>query len=443
MTFRRIGYIRVSSDSDEQLQSLENHRDRLKAMGVDEIVEDVQSGRDASRPGFQRILDLIDRRAVGEVVVARIDRLGRNADDVDFAVALAGRRGVTITSLEAGRIESETPDGFVRSRFMSTMAEFESRMLSLRVRRGYEASRSKLRPCRARPPFGYRLNADKTALEPNPETWGLAHQLLDTLRQNQWRLMTSLEVFRAAHPSFPITTKNGLKSWLVNPVLRGGLGYLYDRAPKHRDPGRVPRPTTNRYKEIVWDTHPALLSHDEYALVERHLEMNRRNWGNNVKATTRLLTGICSCGVCGKRMSYRSSRWRPVLFCQNADCARRYKTVREELVTGAINEALAHRLSVLRTEEAPDLPEAVKLREEIVALEALQDPDLAEALERKRVRLRALQSKPAFSPEVQEVLATPGFWLHLSPDELRRMYLLILDEVRVFDRDHTEVSFRI
>lgn len=440
----RVGYIRVSSDSDDQLQSLENHRQRLTALGVDEIIEDVQSGRDSSRPGFQRVLDLIDRRAVAEVLVARIDRLGRNADDVDFAVALAGRRGVRLTSLEAGVIESETPDGFVRSRFMSTMAEFESRMLSLRVRRGYEASRRNLRPCRSRAPFGYRHNSDRTALEPHPEEWPQALELLQLLRSNNWRLQTSLEAFRATHASFRITTKNGLKSWLCNPVLRGGLGYLYDRAPKAPDPQRKPRPVTNRYREIVWGTHEALLSHEDYAVIERHLAMNRSQWGTNAKAVPRLLTGLCTCDACGHRINYRSGATKtPVLFCQTPGCARRYKSVRETVVVEAINAALGHRLSVLRTEEAPELPEAVKLRREIASLEALADPDLADALEKKRRRLQALQAQPAFSPEVQAVLATPAFWRYLAPDELRRMYLLILDEVRVTDADQIRVTFRL
>jgi hypothetical protein len=267
--------------------------------------------------------------------------------------------------------------------------------------------------------------------------------MLTMLRDNEYRISTTLELFGKTHGFMPFKTKNGLKGWLCNPVLRGGLGYKYDRAPKKKDPDYSPRPTTNKYKEVVWDIHEALITHEEFALIERHLEMNRNRWGKNTKSSVKLLTGICTCGSCGQKMSYRSSRWRPVIFCQNVQCENRYKTVREELVTDPINQAIAHRLATLRTSQEPETPEVTRLRQEIAEITSRNDPDFKEALDKKKAKLHSLLSKPSFAPEIVERLKDPDFWQAMSEDELRRTYLLLLGPVRVYSRDRVEVGFQI
>ena len=42
---QRVGYVRVSTASGEQLAALENQRARIEAAGVDLVLQDIQSGR--------------------------------------------------------------------------------------------------------------------------------------------------------------------------------------------------------------------------------------------------------------------------------------------------------------------------------------------------------------------------------------------------------------
>ena len=98
----KIGYCRVSTRSGEQLSALESQVSRVKDAGVDRVITDVESGLSNERPGMNELLQLIDSRQVSEVIATRIDRLGRDATATDSLIILAGRKGVTITTLDGG-----------------------------------------------------------------------------------------------------------------------------------------------------------------------------------------------------------------------------------------------------------------------------------------------------------------------------------------------------
>ena len=96
------------------------------------MITDVESGLSNEREGMNELLTLIDSRQVKEVLVTRVDRLGRDASATDSLIVLAGKRGVRITTLDGGQIEAETPTGFLMARLSTSLAEMESKMLSLR-----------------------------------------------------------------------------------------------------------------------------------------------------------------------------------------------------------------------------------------------------------------------------------------------------------------------
>ena len=76
------------------------------------MITDIESGLSNEREGMNELLNLIDSRQVQEVLVTRVDRLGRDASATDSLIVLAGKRGVRITTLDGGQIEAETPTGF-------------------------------------------------------------------------------------------------------------------------------------------------------------------------------------------------------------------------------------------------------------------------------------------------------------------------------------------
>ena len=71
----------------------------------------------------------------------------------------------------------------------------------------------------------------------------------------------------------------------------------------------------------------------------------------------------------------------------------------------------------------------LKLRKEIAQLEALNDPDFAGALEIKRARLAETQViNNAPDPKALEAFADPTIWAQLNRDELRELYLELLEQ---------------
>lgn len=126
----RLGYARVSSD--EQADALPAQVARLEAAGCDRILSDVESGLNDARAGLLEAMVLIRTGEAQELLVTRVDRLGRDAAYVDQLMGLCEARGVTVRALDGGVIETATPQGFLMARLMTGLAEMESRMLSMR-----------------------------------------------------------------------------------------------------------------------------------------------------------------------------------------------------------------------------------------------------------------------------------------------------------------------
>src|ERR1039458_9456913 len=83
MKTKAIGYVRVSTDKQaEHGVSLEAQVEKIKAMAtvhdvelLDVLVDAGESAKDLDRPGMVRILEMVQSRAVGMVIVAKLDRL--------------------------------------------------------------------------------------------------------------------------------------------------------------------------------------------------------------------------------------------------------------------------------------------------------------------------------------------------------------------------------
>jgi hypothetical protein len=426
----RIGYIRVSTASEEQLSALENQRSRIKAAGVDRIYEDVASGLSQTRAGFGEVEKLIDSKTVSELVVTRIDRLGRQADAVDLFLFFAAKRKTLVTALDGGTVDTDSPYGFFQSRLWTSLAELESRMLSLRIHRGLAAARKIRKPLRGRAPWGYQITEDKKALTLDPVEAPRASAFIELLKGLDWRMNTALDVWAATgHGDIPLHSCRAVRAWLLNPILRGGIGYN-QRA-------------NHQFDEIVWDTHAALLTKEEFNKYEATLAKNKRLWGVNATMKVRLLTGLCVCTRCGLRMPYAGGRVHPALLCKNRMCSQRYKSTPESVVNAAICSTLSHRAEEIATHVAVESPEEIELKASIAKLEAMQDSDLEGVLGEKREKLRKLHKGVSIDTELMEALRDPAFWDAYSYDEKVDLFRTLVDKVEIQDQSVLRVVPRV
>lgn len=132
----KIGYARISTHE----QSLDLQKDALEAAGCEKIIVDRASGKNAQRPGLQTVKTIL--RAGDELVVWRLDRLGRSLKDlIEWMNYLEGM-GVGFVSLQEA-IQTNTPTGKLVFHLFGALAEFERQLILERTRAGLAAARAR------------------------------------------------------------------------------------------------------------------------------------------------------------------------------------------------------------------------------------------------------------------------------------------------------------
>lgn len=131
-----IAYARVSTIE----QTLDLQRDALLAAGAAAIYEDKASGRNADRPELAHCLKAL--RAGDTLVVWRLDRLGRNLEDLIRIGRELEARGVTFKSLKEA-IDTSGPAGKLIFHMFGALAEFERELIRERTLAGLAAARAR------------------------------------------------------------------------------------------------------------------------------------------------------------------------------------------------------------------------------------------------------------------------------------------------------------
>ncbi len=133
----RIGYGRVSTRD----QNPDGQRDALDAAGCDEVFIDKASGKLASRPQLDKAL-LVAARAGDQLVVTKLDRLGRSLEHLIALSTQLQARGVDLVVLDQG-IDTSTAVGRMFFQILGAIAEFEHALMSERTRDGLDAARAR------------------------------------------------------------------------------------------------------------------------------------------------------------------------------------------------------------------------------------------------------------------------------------------------------------
>jgi DNA invertase Pin-like site-specific DNA recombinase len=140
VTGTQLGYGRVSTAH----QSLDQQLDALTAAGVDaaRIYTDKLSGTSTrqQRAGLAALLDYA--RQGDAIVVAGIDRLGRNAAEVMMTIRDLGERGIVLRSLREG-IDTSNASGRMVAGVLASLAELELELGRERRTAAREARRAR------------------------------------------------------------------------------------------------------------------------------------------------------------------------------------------------------------------------------------------------------------------------------------------------------------
>lgn len=126
-----IGYYRVSKNSQKeemkyQKEALENFSIN-SGNPIDEYLSDIGSGIDFKRKNFLKIINMIEKREISELIVTHKDRLTRFGFDLIEERCNANNVKLTVINLEKSSPEKEMVDDL-----MEMLDVFSNRLCNLR-----------------------------------------------------------------------------------------------------------------------------------------------------------------------------------------------------------------------------------------------------------------------------------------------------------------------
>ena len=159
MKRRAAIYVRVSTEEQTVQQQLDTLRSWAEGRGFEicgEFRDEGVSGRKAKRPALERLLRACRNGEVDIVGVVALDRLGRSLQHLLEILQEFQALGVDLYLRREG-VDTSTPAGKLFTQLCGAFAEYESNILSERVRAGMERARRQGRHL-GRPP---RITARK------------------------------------------------------------------------------------------------------------------------------------------------------------------------------------------------------------------------------------------------------------------------------------------
>ena len=144
-----VGYVRVStSEQADSGLGLEAQRARIESEAGRRQwdlswQEDAgYSGSTMKRPALAHALEQLRTGKADVLVVAKLDRLSRSAQDFANTMAAAKREGWELVALDLG-VDTTTPSGRLMAGVMAQFAEYERELIATRTRDALSAAKAR------------------------------------------------------------------------------------------------------------------------------------------------------------------------------------------------------------------------------------------------------------------------------------------------------------
>ncbi len=393
------------------------------------------------RPQWRQLLQDCEREPADLVVVRQLEDLGDSVQEVRDRLVELEALGVAIATLDDLSDTSSELTGVNLGNSQATLLQrlqsLQQNQRSRRIRQGHAQNRVKALPPPGKAPYGYRRG--KAGYEIDRTTAPVVKDFFE-----QFLLYGSVRGavrYLAKRYNKKIAPSTGQR-WLINPVYRGDLEYQDGK--------------------VVRDTHPAIISRDEAAQVDRLLRRNRR-LPPRAASAPRSLAGLVKCCECRSAMTVARvtphNRKQEYLYLRPRNClaqpkcaAIAYDEVLQEVIR-RICEDLPRAVSEV------ELPDMVQVKQGIngaiasrqTLLEQLPTLITSGVLDQETADLRAyklhteiaeLQNQLSQLPPVDlkataQTLSIPQFWLDLSETERRAYFREFLREIQLIRHDTT------
>ena len=341
---RAAGYIRVSTEEQAKHGwNLDADRKRIEAIVAENDWELIaiyddggRQGDDPDRPGFNAMLDALDRTDV--IIMRSLDRLSRDTYLYALATRAIRLAGVKVECFN-GPVDLDTPEGELSSNVLAAIARFEKRQIGVRVRQMKEARAQAGGHPGGKRPYGYRHR--DTTHEGKPT----GPLVMDPVEAEVVRRIYAMAVATSQRKIAAILNEEGI------PASKGGLWTQSQVARTLGSPlylGKIRRKVNGTY-ELYDGQHEAIVNEDIWHRVNASRATPQRRVGGRPMHSTHLLTrGIGRCGSCGSALVPVAPNGRPDVY----KCLGRQNhgpefcdqpSVRRELIDTALVDELTRR----------------------------------------------------------------------------------------------------
>lgn len=148
-----IGYGRVSTGD----QNADSQVDALTKAGANKVFIEKFTGTKLDRPELNRAFDYL--RAGDQLVITKLDRLGRSTKDLLALLERLNELGVQLRVLDQN-IDTSTAEGKFFFTIIGAVAEFERSLIVSRTRDGLAAARARGRVGGRKPKLSDRQQAE-------------------------------------------------------------------------------------------------------------------------------------------------------------------------------------------------------------------------------------------------------------------------------------------
>ena len=159
--YARVSTVDKGQDPETQLLVLREYAAQRALVPVGEYI-DYASGTRDDRPQYQALLSAARKRQLDVVLVWRYDRFARSTQALVRALNEFHSLGVDFISYQEN-IDTTTPQGELIFTVMASLAQFESALISERVKAGMVRAKAQGKPI-SRAPLAAELQAQIAAL---------------------------------------------------------------------------------------------------------------------------------------------------------------------------------------------------------------------------------------------------------------------------------------
>lgn len=139
-TMKVISYVRVSTEDQAstgislvaQRHKIEQYCQLYDHTIIDFVEDAGLSAKSLNRPGIQKILEMVRKKQVAGVVIAKLDRLTRSVRDLADLVELFNKNGVALISV-GENLDSNTASGRMVLNMLGTISQWEREVIGERT----------------------------------------------------------------------------------------------------------------------------------------------------------------------------------------------------------------------------------------------------------------------------------------------------------------------